>query len=227
MQRKPAMRTLSPIARLWLAALSALLAAAALAACSAPPSAVQPPAVDSAPLEDAARRVQAAADRIDQTAEQLETAPAPDTSQLDTLFSNADALRLLALLSQIEIELNIIDALIDPRPDSRPGQWPLEPETAAALGFTSRRLGWISFHLSEFIRSLTEPPPVFEDESITTMLTELQTELRLIRTSARELWQAHESGEPSVAPATRLTTVARTRIDRLIEAVSAFLAAPP
>ena len=214
MWRKPAMR-----------ALSAMLAAAALSACSAPPSAAPPPAVDSAPLEDAARRVQAAAAaRIDQTAERLETAPAPDTSQLDTLFSNADALRLLALLSQIEIELNIIDALIDPRPDSRPGQWPLKPETASALGFTSSRLGWINFQLSEFVRSLTEPPLVFEDESITAMLTELQTELQLIRTSSRELWQAHESSEPSVAPATRLTTVARTRITRLIEAVSAFLA---
>ena len=213
MWRKPAMR-----------ALSALLAAAALAACSAPSPAVQPTAVDPAPLEDAAERVQAAADRIDQTAEQLGTTPAPDTSQLDALFIKAEALRLLALLSQIEIELNIIDALIDPRPDSRPGQWPLEPETASALGFTSSRLGWINFQLSEFVRSLTEPPLVFEDESVTAMLTELQTELQLIRTSARELWQAHESSEPSVAPATRLTTVARTRIDRLIEAVSAFLA---
>lgn len=221
------MRAALPIARLWLAVLSVLLVAAALTACDAPDPAVQPPAVDSAPLQDTAERVQAAADRIDQTAEQLETAPAPDTSQLDTLFSNADALRLLALLSQIEIELNIIDALIDPRPDSRPGQWPLEPETASALGFTSSRLGWINFQLSEFVRSLTEPPLVFEDEAITTMLTELQTELQLIRTSARELWQAHESSEPSVAPATRLTTVARTRIGRLIEAVSAFLAAPP
>lgn len=221
------MPAVAPIARLWLIALSAILALAVLAACDESDPAVQLPAVDSAPLQDAAQRVQAAADRIDQTAEQLEAPSAPDTSQLDALFINAEALRLLALLSQIEIELNIIDALIDPRPDSRPGQWPLEPETAAALGFTSSHLGWINFHLSEFVRALTEPPLVFEDESVTAMLTELQTELQLIRTSARELWQAHESSEPSVAPATRLTTVARTRIDRLIEAVSAFLAAPP
>ena len=206
-------------------ALSALLAAAVLAACSDSTPAVEPSTVvDSTELQDAAERVQAAADRIDQTAEQLGTTPVPDTSQLDALFIKAEALRLLALLSQIEIELNIIDALIDPRPDSRPGQWPLESETASALGFTSSRLGWINFQLSEFVRSLTEPPLVFEDESVTAMLTELETELQLIRTSARELWQAHESGEPSVAPATRLTTVARTRITRLIEAVSAFLA---
>ena len=221
------MPAVAPIARLWLIALSAILALAVLAACDESDPAVQPPAVDSAPLQDAAERVQAAADRIDQTTEQLEAPSAPDTSQLDALFINAEALRLLALLSQIEIELNIIDALIDPRPDSRPGQWPLEPETASALGFTSSRLGWINFQLSEFVRALTEPPLVFEDESVTAMLTELQTELQLIRTSARELWQAHESSEPSVAPATRLTTVARTRITRLIEAVSAFLAAPP
>ena len=205
-------------------ALSALLAAAVLAACSAPSPAVQPTPVDSAPLEDAAQRVQAAVDRIDQTAEQLEAPSAPQVSEFEANAVKVEALRLLALLSQIEIELNIIDALIDPRPDSRPGQWPLEPETASALGFTSSHLGWINFQLSEFVRSLTEPPLVFEDESVTAMLTELQTELQLIRTSARELWQAHESSEPSVAPATRLTTVARTRIDRLIEAVSAFLA---
>jgi len=216
MQRTPAMR-----------ALSALLAAAALVACSAPPSAVQPPAVDSAPLEDAAERVQAAADRIGQTTEQLEAPSAPQVSEFDALFINAEALRLLALLSQIEIELNIIDALIDPRPDSRPGQWPLEPETAAALGLTSSHLGWINSHLSEFVRSLTEPPPIFEDESILTPLTELQDELKLIRDSVSALWRAYETGEPLVAPATRPTTVARTRINRLIEAVSGFLAAPP
>ncbi len=221
------MRAISPMARLWLSALSALLAATALAACSDSAPAAQPPAVNSAPLEDAAERVQAAADRIDQTAEQLEAPSAPNASQLDALFINADALRLLALLSQIEIELNIIDALIDPRPDSRPGQWPLEPETAAALGFTSSHLGWINFHLSEFARTLTEPPPVFEDEAILTPLTELQAELKLIRDSVSALWRAYETGEPLVAPATRLTTVARTRIARLIEAVSAFLAAPP
>ena len=222
------MRAALPIARLWLVALSVLLPAAALAACDDPPPAAQPPAiVDSTGLQDAAQRVQAAADRIDQTAERLEAPSVPQVSEFEAHAVKVEALRLLALLSQIEIELNIIDAIIDPRPDSRPGQWPLEPETAAALGFTSSHLGWISFHLSEFVRSLTEPPPIFEGESITTMLTELQTELQLIRTSARELWQAHESGEPSVAPATRLTTVARTRITRLIEAVSAFLAAPP
>ena len=221
------MRAVSPIARLWLIALSALLAATALAACDDSEPAAQPPMIDSAPLEDAAQRVQAAADRIDYTAEQLEAPSAPDTSQFDALFINADALRLLALLSQIEIELNIIDALIDPRPDSRPGQWPLEPETAAALGFASSHLGWISFHLSEFVRSLTEPPPVFEDEAILTPLTELQDELALIRDSVSALWRAYETGEPLVAPSTRPTTVARTRINRLIEAVRAFLAAPP
>ena len=221
------MRAISPMARLWLSALSALLAAAALAACSDSTPAAQPPAVDSAPLQDAAQRVQAAAERIDQTAQQLEAPSTPDTSQFDALFINAEALRLLALLSQIEIELNIIDALIDPRPDSRPGQWPLEPETAAALGFTSSHLGWINFHLSEFARTLTEPPPVFKDESILTPLTELQAELKLIRDSVSALWRAYETAEPLVAPATRLTTVARTRITRLIEAVSAFLAAPP
>ena len=221
------MPAVAPIARLWLIALSAILALAVLAACDESDPAVQPPAVDSAPLEDAAERVQAAVDRIDQTAEQLEAPSAPQVSEFEANAVKVEALRLLALLSQIEIELNIIDALIDPRPDSRPGQWPLEPETASALGFTSSHLGWINFQLSEFVRSLTEPPLVFEDESVTAMLTELQTELQLIRTSARELWQAHESSEPSVAPATRLTTVARTRIDRLIEAVSSFLAAPP
>ena len=218
------MRAISPIARLWLSALSALLAAAMLAACEDSTPAAQPPMIDSAPLEDAAQRVQAAADRIDQIAQQLEAPSALGTSQLDALFINADALRLLALLSQIEIELNIIDALIDPRPDSRPGQWPLEPETANALGFTSSHLGWINFHLSEFARTLTEPPPVFEDESILTPLTELQDELNLIRDSVSALWRAYETGEPLVAPATRPTTVARTRINRLIEAVSGFLA---
>ena len=219
------MSAISPIARFWPIA---LLVVAVLAACDGSDPAVEPPAaIDSTGLQDAAQRVQAAADRIDRTTEQLEAPSAPDTSQLDALFINADALRLLALLSQIEIELNIIDALIDPRPDSRPGQWPLEPETANALGFTSSHLGWISFHLSEFARSLTEPPPIFEDEAILTPLTELQDELALIRDSVSALWRAYETGEPLVAPATRPTTVARTRINRLIEAVSAFLASSP
>lgn len=209
------------------AAIVLLTLAAVAAACnnSVPPAA--PPPVDTADLEQAAERVEAAADRVDRGVEQLEAAPTPDASEFDAILIKTEALRLLALLSQIEIELDIIDALIDPRPDSRPGRWPLEPETAAALGFTSSRLSDIYFQLSDLVRTLTEPPPAFEDESILTSLTELQAELELIRDSTSALWRAHEADEPSVAPATRPTTVARTRISRVIEALSAFLAREP
>ena len=206
----------------------ALIAAALLfaAACADPISTPSPPSVDTAELEDAAERVEAAAERVDRSVEQLEAGPASDVSEFDAISIKAEALRLLALLSQIEIELDILDAIIDPQPDSRPRNWPLERENAAALGFASSHLSDIYFQLSEFVGLLTESQPVFEDESILTAFTELQAELDLIRTSARELWQAHEAAELLVAPATHLTTAARTRIDRLIEALSALLATP-
>ena len=208
------------------AAIVLLILAAVAAACndSAPPAA--PPPADTAELEQAAERVETAADRVDRGVEQLEAAPISDVSEFDAILIKTEALRLLALISQIEIELDIIDALIDRRPDSRPGRWPLEPETAAALDFASSRLSDIYFQLADFVRMLTEPPP-FEDESILTPLTELQAELELIRDSISALWRAHEADEPSVAPATHPTTVARTRISRLIEALSAFLAREP
>ena len=212
----------------WAAAAIVLLTlAAAAAACndSAPPAA--PPPVDTAELEQAAERIEAAADRVDRGVEQLEAAPIPDASGFEAILVKTEALRLLALISQIEIELDIIDALIDRRPDSRPGRWPLEPETAAALDFASSRLSDIYFQMADFIRTLTEPPLAFENESILTPLTELQAELVLIRDSVSALWRAHEADEPSVAPATHPTTVARTRISRLIEALSAFLATEP
>lgn len=206
---------------------AALLLAAALTGCSDPlPTAALPP-VDTADLEQAAKRVEAAADRVDRGVEQLEAASATEVSEFDAILIKTEALRLLALISQIEIELDITDALIDRRPDSRPGRWPLEPETAAVLGFASSRLSDIYFQLADFVRTLTEPPPAFEDESILTPLMELQDELNLIRGSVSALWRAHETDEPLVAPAIRPTTVARTRISRLIEALSAFLATRP
>lgn len=201
--------------------------AAVAAACNDSAPLATPPPVDTAELEQAAERVETAADRVDRGVEQLEAAPISDVSEFDAILSKTEALRLLALISQIEIELDIVDALIDRRPDSRPGRWPLEPETAAALGFASSRLSDIYFQLADFVRVLIEPPPAFEDESILTPLTELQAELELIRDSISALWQAHEADEPSIAPATRPTTVARTRISRLIEALSAFLAREP
>ena len=206
----------------------ALIAAALLfaAACADPISTPSPPPVDTAELEGAAERVEAAADRVDRSVEQPDASPASDLSEFEAIFIKAEALRLLALLSQIEIELYILDAIIDPGADSRPRNWPLERENASALSFASSRLSDIYFQLSEFVELLTESQPIFEDQSILTTLTELQAELDLIRTSARELWQAHEAAEPLVAPATRLTTVARTRISRLIEALSALLATP-
>ena len=209
------------------AAIVLLTLAAVAAACNDSVPLATPPPADTAELEQAAERVEAAADRIDRGVEQLEAAPATDLSEFDAILIKTEALWLLALISQIEIELDIVDALIDRRPDSRPGRWPLEPETAAALGFTSSRLSDIYFQLADFVRMLTEPPPPFENESILTPLTELQAELELIRDSVSALWQAHEADEPSVAPATRPTTVARTRISRLIEALSAFLAREP
>lgn len=205
---------------------AALLLAAIFVGCADPVPTTAPPLLDTAELQDAAERVEAAAERVDRSVEQLEAGPASDVSEFDAITIKAEALRLLALLSQIEIELDILDAIIDPRPDSRPRNWPLEREDAAALGFTSSRLADINFQLSDFVGTMTESQPVFEDESILTALTELRVELDLIRTSARELWQAHEAGEPLVAPATRLTTAARTRISRLIEALSALLATP-
>ncbi len=219
------MRAVSPIARLWLIALSALLAAAVAVACDDPIPAAQPPVVDSAPLEDAAERVQAAADRLDGAAEQLKAAPASDT-----IIINKDALRLLALLSQLQIELGIIDALINPPPNIRPSRWPLEPEDGAALGFASTRLFWIHHQLSTFA-SPTESLPMLQDKETLALLAGLQGELQIIGRSAYAVWKAHEAGE-SAAPATPPLTLERTediyqpqtRIDQLIEAVGAFLA---
>ena len=218
----------SPIMRRWIIVLLAMPVLAVGVACSDPaPTVERPAAIDSVGLEDAAERVEAAADRVDRGVEPFAAAPAADVSEFDVIFVKVEALRLLALLSQIEIELDMIDAIIEPRADSRPGSWPLERENAAALGFASSRFYDIEFQLSDFVRELTEPPPVFADESILTALTELQAEMKLIRRSAYELRGAHETGEPLVAPATRLTTVARTRIERLIEAISALLAGAP
>ena len=215
------MCAVSPIARLWLSALPALLAAAVAAACADSIPVAQPPVVDSAPLEDAAARVQAAASR-------LEAASAP---QSGAIIINKDALRLLALLSQLQIELGIIDALINPPRDVRPSRWPLELEDGAALGFASTRLFWIHHQLSTFAASPTESLPMLQDKETLALLAGLQGELQIIGRSAYAVWKAHEAGE-TAAPATPPLTLERTediyqpqtRIDQLIEAVGAFLA---
>ena len=207
------------------AAAISLLILATAAACDDSIPAVQPAAVDSAPLEDAAERVQAAADRLDGAAEQLKAAPASDA-----IIINEDALRLLALLSQLQIELGIIDALINSPPDIRSSRWPLEPEDGAALGFASTRLFWIHHQLSTFA-SPTESLPILQEEETLALLAALQGELQIIGRSAYAVWKAHEAGQPT-APATPPLTLERTediyqpqtRVDQLIEAVGAFLA---
>ena len=217
------MRRRTPKFPLWLriVVLPTLLTAAVAVACADSIPAAQPPAVDSAPLEDAAARVQAAASR-------LESASAPRS---DAIIINKDALRLLALLNQLQIELGIIDALINPPRDVRPSRWPLEPEDGAALGFASTRLFWIHHQLSTFASSPTESLPMLQDKETLALLAGLQGELQIIGRSAYAVWKAHEAGEP-VAPATPPLTLERTediyqpqtRIDQLIEAVGAFLA---
>ena len=200
-----------------------ILAAVVAAGCDDAIPAVGPSVVDSAAVEDAAERVDGAADRIDRTAERLEAAATPNASESGAIIVNAEALRLLALLSQLAIEIRIIDALIDPLADSRPRDWPLEPEDGAALGFASSRLAWLELQLSGFVGSLAESPSVFGDEQILPALVELQAELARIERSAYVLWEAHDGGDPA-APGIRRSTVAQTRIDGLIEAVGAFLA---
>ena len=208
------------------AAAIALLILAAAAACADSIPAVQPPAVDSAPLEDAAERLQAAAERL----EELEETVARASPESNAIIINKDALRLLALLSQLQIELGIIDALINPPPDIRPSRWPLEPEDGAALGFASTRLFWIHHQLPTFAASPTESLPILQDEETLILLAELQGELQIIGRSTYAFWKAHEAGEPA-APAIPPLTLERTdiyqpqtRLDRLIEAVGAFLA---
>ncbi len=200
-----------------------ILAAVVAAGCDDAIPAVGPSVVDSAAVEDAAERVDGAADRIDRTAERLEAAATPNASESGAIIVNAEALRLLALLSQLAIEIRIIDALIDPPSHIRPRDWPLEREDGAALGFASSRLAWLEIELSEFVGSLVESPSVFGDEQILPALVGLQAELARIERSAYVLWEAHDSGDPA-APATRRSTDAQTRIDGLIEAVGAFVA---
>ena len=200
-----------------------VLVGAAIAACDDPLPTAAPPPVDTAELERAAERVDAAADRLDGAAEQLEEVVALGRSESGAIFINADALRLLALLSQLQVELRIIDALLDPPRDIRPNRWPLEPEDGAALGFASTRLFWIHHQLSTFAASPPELPPIFQDEEHLALLAELQGELQIIGRSAYAAWNAHEAGEPS-APAIRPPRDAQTGIDQLIDAVGAVLA---
>lgn len=210
---------------LWrVSAITALIVAgAAIAACDDPLPTTVPPPVDTAELAQAAERVNTAADRLDEAAQQLEEAAALESSESDAIFINADALRLLALLSQLEIELRIIDALLDPPRDIRPSRWPLEPEDGAALGFASTRFFWLHHQLSTLAASPTESLPIFRDEENLVLFAELQGELQIIGRSAYAAWKAHEAGEPS-APATRSTTAARTRIKQLVETVGLLLA---
>ena len=194
------------------------------AACNDPLPTAVPPAVDPAELERATERVQAAADRLGGAAERLETAP-----ESSAIVINEDALRLLALLSQLQIELGIIDALIDPLPygalrrDSRPRQWPLEPEDGAALGFASSRLSRLELQLFDFVRSLAEPLPTFDDDQILPTLVELQSELAQIGHSIYVLWDAHDDGN-ATAPSILRTSGTRMQIARLTDSIGVFLA---
>ena len=218
------MRRRTPTLPLWLriVVLAALLTAVAAAACADSIPAVQPPAVDPAPLEDAAERLQAAAERLEETV-------ARASPESNAIIINKDALRLLALLSQLQIELGIIDALIDPLPygalrrDSRPRQWPLEPEDGAALGFASARLSSLELQLFDFIRSLAEPLPTFDDDQILPMLVQLQSELAQIGHSIYVLWDAHTDGN-ATAPSIPRISGTRMQIARLTDSVGVFLA---
>ena len=196
---------------------------ATIAACDDPVPTAAPSPVDTAELEQAAERVIAAADRLDGAAQQLGETAAIERSESDAIFINADALRLLALLSQLELEIRILDALLDPPRDIRPNRWPLAPEDGAALGFASTRFFWLHHQLSTFAASPAALLPIFQDEETFILLAELQGALQVIGRSAYAAWKAHEAGEPS-APATRPTTVAQTHINQLIETVGPLLA---
>ena len=161
-------------------------------------------------LEQASQRLSSAADRVEE-----QRNPAAEPSAL----VQPDALRLLALLSQLQVELDIVHRLIDPDVNGRPRHWPLNPEDELALTYVSLRLTWINVGLSEYLERVLDQGAVFTDESTLSALAELMTELDHIHRSVWGLRHAHAEGTP-IAPATRSVRAAQAAIDDVIRSLS-------
>lgn len=196
-------------------AVSALLFAAATTACreDTPPS---EQAAGAMPLEDSVARLERTSDRLSEAADRIQESGG-EREGSSTLI-HVDVLRLLALLSQLQVELDIVHHLIDPKENGRPRHWPLNSDDGLALGYVSLRLSWIKIELSEYVEALVQESTIFSDESIISALAELMTELDHIHSSVWSLRHSHDEGAP-MAPGTRPVRSAQTMIERLIDAL--------
>ena len=172
---------------------------------------------DGEALEEVVARLERTGQRLDSAAATIEQGQ-KSQAQPTTPF-HPDALRLLALLSQLRVELDIVHRLIDPDVNGRPRSWPLSPDDELALTYTSSRLTWINVGLSEFLERVVEHGEVLTDESALSVLAELMTELDQLHSSVWELRHAHSEGTP-IAPSMRPIRPAQAAIDELIEAVN-------
>lgn len=199
----------------WLVVGAALIAMTS-SACTDQPEASEQDG-DGEALEQAVARLEQASQRLSSAADGIEKQRNPAAEPLALV--HPDALRLLALLSQLQVELDIVHRLIDPDVNGRPRHWPLNPEDELALTYVSLRLTWINVGLSEYLERVVDQGAVFTDESTLSALAELLTELDRIHRSVWELRHAHDEGTP-IAPATRPVRAAQAAIDDVIRSLN-------
>ncbi len=99
--------------------------------------------------------------RLEEAVAALEEANEADRGGTHSLVQHrfdADILYLIVLLSEIAVELEIAERLIDPEIDRIPRPWPLTAETAVGLGTAQRRLDILLIQLHRQRDRLVRPP---------------------------------------------------------------------
>ena len=172
--------------------------------------------------------LEAASRRLEAAVAALEDANAADRGMEQAVARyrlDADMLYLAALLSEIAIELEIAERLLDPGIDRLPRPWPLTDESATGLGTTQRRLEILRVQLLRQRDRLMLPPTSDAQLDLAVSLTELSEQLSAPLSALSALRIAHLQAD-SAAPAFPALDRLRLILQRATAAAEALAIQP-
>ena len=174
---------------------------------------------------EAVERFERAVVRLEQALAALTRSDNPESAavpQAPAVDLDLNALRALTLLTEIAVELDIADSLLDLGAQHELGVWPLTDETAEAVRMVRLHLLAYNSHLLR-LRASIEPFGAAEPaQELTVLLDRLYEELEVIQGAMGNVVTAHVENIDA-APALPDLDRARQILDELMSAVEALI----